>query len=284
MSRFFIYQKSVFLCIEFKVMIWMYYLLILVIIFLLLGFILFLFQDKFIFINGKKLDRDYQYKFSNKFEEVFIKTDDNNEINALHFKLPNPKGVVLFCHGNKGSLTKWGNRISYFLEYNYEVLVFDYRNYGKSTGDYNEEEMYNDALSTYDHLKKGFKEENIVVYGFSLGGAFATKIASKNKPKELILEAPFYHFKKAAQYKMKFAPTFLLKYKFRTDNDIAKVTTSITIFHGNNDSTTSYKGSKKLLELNSSTKNKHIEIDGGTHHNIREFPIYKEKLKEILER
>jgi pimeloyl-ACP methyl ester carboxylesterase len=252
---------------------------------LIIGLVFFyFFQEKFIFINWKKLDRNYQYTFPNKFEEVFIKTDINNEINALHFKLPNPKGVVLFCHGNKGNLTRWGNRVAYFLEYNYEVLVFDYRNYGKSTGDYNEEEMYNDALSTYKHLQKDFKEENIVVYGFSLGGTFATRIASQNNPKELVLEAPFYNLKKALQCYSKIAPTFLLKYHFRTDNDIIKVTAPITVFHGNNDSTTSYKGSKKLLELNSSTKNNHIEIDGGTHHNIREFPIYKEKLKEILER
>ncbi|ARV16872.1 alpha/beta hydrolase [Polaribacter sp. SA4-12] len=252
---------------------------------LIIGLVFFyFFQEKFIFINWKKLDRNYQYNFPNKFEEIFIKTDGNNEINALHFKLPNPKGVVLFCHGNKGNLTRWGNRVAYLLEYNYEVLVFDYRNYGKSTGNYNEEAMYNDALSTYNHLKKDFNEEKIVVYGFSLGGTFATRIASQNTPKELVLEAPFYNLKKALQCYSKIAPTFLLKYQFRTDNDITKVTAPITVFHGNNDSTTSYKGSKKLLELNSSTKNKYIKIDGGTHHNIRQFDIYKEKLKEILER
>ncbi|MFK8060049.1 MAG: alpha/beta hydrolase [Polaribacter sp.] len=242
------------------------------------------FQEKFIFINWKKLDKNYQYKFTNKFEEVFIKTNDNSEINALHFKLPNPKGVVLFCHGNKGNLTRWGNRVSYFLKYNYEVLVFDYRNYGKSTGDFNEKEMYNDALSVYNQLKKDYKEENIVVYGFSLGCTFATRIASKNNPKELILEAPFYNLKKALQCYSKIAPTFLLRYKFRTDHDISNVTSPITIFHGNEDKTTSFNGSKELLKLNTSTKNRHIEIDGGTHHNIREFDVYQQKLKEILER
>ena len=252
---------------------------------LIIGLVFFyFFQEKFIFINWKKLDRNYKYHFSNKFEEVFIKTNNDNEINALHFKLPKPKGVVLFCHGNKGNLTRWGNRVSYLLEYNYEVLVFDYRNYGKSTGKYNEEEMYYDALLAYDHLKKNFKEENIVVYGFSLGGTFATRIASKNKPKELILEAPFYNLKKALQCYSKIAPTFLLRYKFRSDKDIISVTSPITIFHGNDDKITSFKQSKKLLKLNSTNQNKFVEIDGGTHHNIREFDIYKKELKEILGR
>ena len=263
---------------------WIYALIILISLFIVICFLLFLFQEKFIFLNGEKLTRKHKYQFSNNLEEVFIKTDDENEINALHLKLPNPKGVVLFCHGNKGNLTKWGDRVSYFLDYNYEVLVFDYRNYGKSTGDYNEEQMYNDALCVYNHLKSDFKEENIVVYGFSLGGTFATKIASNNNPKELVLEAPFYNFKKAVKFKHGYNLNFLLKYKFRTDLDIPKVTSPITIFHGNHDKTTSFIESKNLLKLNISNKNVYLEIEGGTHHNIREFSVYKEKLKEILER
>lgn len=252
---------------------------------LIIGMVFFyFFQEKFIFINWKKLDRNYQYKFSNQFEEVFVKTDRDNEINGLHFKLPNPKGVVLFCHGNKGNLKRWGNRVDYFLKYNYEVFVFDYRNYGKSTGSFDEDGMYNDALSVYNHLKKEYKHKQIVVYGFSLGGTFATRIAAKNKPKELILEAPFYNLKKALQCYSKLAPTFLLRYKFRSDLDIPKVTSPITVFHGNEDKTTSFEGSKKLLKLNANPKNQFIAIDKGTHHNIRTFEKYHQKLKEILER
>ena len=246
--------------------------------------ILFFFQEKFIFLNDDTLPKNFEYNSLNKFDEVFIKTDGNNEINALHFKLPKPKGVVLFCHGNKGNLTKWIDRTSYFLDYNYEVLIFDYRNYGKSTGSYNEGDMYKDALAVYNHLKIDFKEENIVVYGFSLGSTFAVKIASKNNPKELILEAPFFNFKDAAKFKFKYAPTFLLRYKFNTNEDIVSVTSPITVFHGNKDKTTSFAASKKLFKLNKSLKNKFIEIDEGTHHNIKEFVLYKDNLKEILTR
>jgi pimeloyl-ACP methyl ester carboxylesterase len=88
-------------------------------------------QEKLIFLNGNRLDKNYTYKFSHDFEELFLKTEDGNHINALHFKLEKPKGVVLFCHGNSGNLDKWGANVSFFLDFNYEVLVFDYRNYGK---------------------------------------------------------------------------------------------------------------------------------------------------------
>jgi fermentation-respiration switch protein FrsA (DUF1100 family) len=263
---------------------WTLYLIIFTPILFMICLFIYFFQEYFIFLNGKKIAKNYRYTFSNKFEEVFIKTDGNNEINALHFQLQNPKGVVLFCHGNKGNLISWGKRVACFLAYNQEVLVFDYRNYGKSTGKFHEENMYKDALVVYESLKKKFKEENIVVYGFSLGSTFATRIASTNTPKALILEAPFYNFKKAVQYHSKYVPTFLLKYQFRTDRDISKVRVPITLFHGNQDQTTSFVESKKLLDLNTSTKNEFLEIENGTHHNIKEFPVFKEKLKEILAR
>ncbi|AUC86730.1 alpha/beta hydrolase [Polaribacter sp. ALD11] len=246
--------------------------------------IIYFFQERFIFKNGERIHGNYLYNFLNSFEEIFIKIDGNSIINALHFKLKKPKGIILFCHGNSGNLQKWGNRVSYFLDYNYEVFVFDYRNYGKSTGNFNEAKMYNDALLMYNHIKKSYKEDTIVVYGFSLGSTFATRIASINNPKELILEAPFFNFKKAVQYYSKFAPIFLLKYKFRTDLDIVKVTSPITIFHGNKDQITSFKDAKTLLELNTLKENIFIQIDGGTHHNIRENKLYELKLQEILER
>ena len=253
-----------------------------VLIFLLLFF--YVFQEKFIFRNGKKLKRNHPFNFTTNFEEVFLKTNDQKEINAIHLKLPAPKGVILFFHGNKGNLEKWGKRTSNFLSYNYEVFIIDYRNYGKSTGNFNEEKMYEDALLAYDHLKNKYSENKIVVYGFSLGCTFAIKVASEKNPKELILEAPFFNLKKATQKFMAFAPTFLLKFSFHSDLDIPLVKSPITIFHGNQDNTTSFKASQELLSLNPATKNKFVAIDGGTHHNITSFSIYKQKLKELLER
>ena len=263
---------------------WIFCLLILITILVIIGVFLYCYQERLIFLNGKKLQRAFAFNFSNNFQEIFLKTKDGQEINAVHFKLEKPKGVVLFCHGNSGNIEKWGTKVSFFLDYNSEVVIFDYRKYGKSTGCFNETRMYSDALLMYDYLKSAFKEENIVVYGFSLGSTFAARIAAINNPKELILEAPFFNFMKAVKFYSKFAPIFLLKYKFRTDIDIVKVSSPITVFHGNKDKTTSFQDSKRLFELNPSVNNRFIEIDGGTHHNIRSTKLYLEKLQEILRR
>lgn len=263
-------------------MIYIFFVLLLLIpLFLLL---IYLFQDQLIFKTDGKLSRDYTFKFKHPFKEVFIKTGNKSEIHAIKYNLPKPKGVVLYCHGNKYNLSTWGNRASYFLDYNYDVLVFDYRNYGKSTGAFNEKLMYKDALTVYEYLKEHYKEEEIVVYGFSLGSTFATKIASLHSPKELILEAPFYNFKKAVAYYNRLAPVFLLKYTFRTDVAIQAVKAPITIFHGDKDKTTLFSESIELFQMNKSKKNQFVHLEKGTHHNLIEYKAYKEKLKEILER
>ena len=81
-----------------------------------------------------------------------------------------------------------------------------------------------------------------------------------------------------------FAPVFLLKFKFNTNHTIPLVSSPITIFHGTHDKTTSHEDAKTLLRLNTSSKNAFIPIAGGTHHNIRTFPSYKQKLTILLER
>lgn len=151
----------------------------------------YLVQERIIF-QSKKLDKNFSYTFAKKFEEVNLKAKDNSTINALHFKVENPKGVLLYFHGNKGSLKRWGDMVSPYTDYNYDVFVMDYRGYGKSNGKRSENVMYSDAQVAYDHLKNAFKESDIVVYGRSMGATFATFVSSQNKPKQLILEAPFY--------------------------------------------------------------------------------------------
>jgi len=242
---------------------------------------LFTFQEKMIFLP-EEIPTDYVYDFQFDFEEVNLKTQDNETINALHIKAKDPKGIILFFHGNKGNLIRWGEITSYFTQYNYDVFVIDYRGYGKSTGAFNEAQMYADALLSYEYVKQKFEEQNIVVYGRSLGTTFATKVASENNPKHLILEAPFYNLHKAANHRYKIVPGFMFRFKFKTNQLIPKIKSPITIFHGNADKVTPYKGSQQLFELISTQKKEIILLENGTHHNVRDFEDYTNALKSIL--
>ena len=251
-------------------------------VYLLLMGILHIFQEKLIFLS-EEIEASYRYKFAFDFEEVNLTTSDNETINALHIKAENPKGVILFFHGNQGNLIRWGEFTSYFTQYNYDVFVLDYRGYGKSTGTFNEVKMYEDALLSYQHLKKQFSEDNIVVYGYSLGTTFAAKVASENTPKHVVLEAPFYSLHNAANHKYKVIPKFMLNFKFKTHLLIPKIKSAITIFHGTEDKVTPAKGSQQLYRLIKGENKKLIFLENGTHHNVRGFKKYTDALKVILD-
>lgn len=247
---------------------------------ILLGF--YFFQQSIIF-RPKKSAQDYTYTFKQNFEEVNLKVDATTTLNAIHFKVENPKGVILYFHGNKGNLERWGTISSKLTKYNYDVFVVDYRGYGKSSGKRTEASMYADAQLCYNYLLKTYKESNIVVYGRSLGGTFAAYVASKNNPKQLILEATFSSLQDVVFSKLPILPSSkIFKFKFNTFELIEKVNCPTLIFHGLKDRLVSFKFAKKVYEHSNKEKTRFVKVENGTHHNISDFEEYHVAISSIL--
>lgn len=242
-----------------------------------------LFQEKLIFLPSK-LAADYEYQFTASFEEINLEAADGAILNALHFKNDNPKGVILYFHGNAGDLSRWGEITSYFTKFNWDVIVMDYRTYGKSTGKLSEAALYNDAQLFYDYALKSYNEEKIIVYGRSLGTSFATKLAAKNNPHMLILESPFYNLKAIAKKRFPIVPMdYLLKYEFKSNDYIVDVNCMTVFFHGTQDNVVAYSSGKKLYELASPENGKHfITINGGGHNNLSNFTTYNSEIERLL--
>ena len=257
--------------------------LILLIIYFVSMLILFIYQEKIIF-QGVTLDINHQYSFKQKFKEVNLQTIDNNNINAIHLKVNNPKGIVLYFHGNRGNLERWGKVTSYFTKFNYDVFVMDFRSYGKSTGKLDEILMYKDAQICYDYVKKLYPENKITLYGRSLGCTFAIKTASQNQPKQLILEAPFFNLTSVAKYHYPFMPfKLLMNYKFESHTFIDDVSCKTTIFHGTKDNVIPYDSGKKLFQKSNKELTEFITIKKGTHHNLMSFELYENTVLKLLE-
>ncbi len=244
---------------------------------------MYLLQEKLIFLPTQ-LPSDYTYQFAQPFDEFDITADDGAVLNALHFKNTSPKGVILYFHGNAGDLSRWGHIVSYFYQYQYDVIVMDYRTYGKSTGQLNEDGLYNDAQLFYDKAASLFPEEEIVVYGRSLGTTFATKVAAQNNPKQLVLESPFYDLKFTAKKKYWYLPVkTLLKYSFPTAEFLQKVDCPVTIFHGTADSVVPYENGEKLYNLVSDKEIQLISIEGGDHNDLINFSEYTDAIPKLLD-
>ncbi|MDQ4140640.1 MAG: lysophospholipase [Bacteroidota bacterium] len=240
-------------------------------------------QDRLIFFP-EKLPRDYVFSFTNPFQEVFLKTPDGAEIHALHFRAKTPKGVILYFHGNAGSLRSWGDLSEDFLPHNYDVFLVDYRGFGKSTGIRTEAALHQDAQLVYQHLIKEYPENKIIVFGRSIGTGIAVPVAAQNRPKCLILETPFFNFADVAKTHYSFLPvTLLLKYTFRSDEWIVKVNCPIYIFHGTADNVVPYPSGEKLARLAKPAKTQFITIPNGGHNNLSNFRQYQLALQGILQ-
>lgn len=255
----------------------------LLILYLMLIAALAFFQEKLIFLPSK-LDPEYTYTFQQPFEEINLTTPDGALLNAIHFKTENPNGVVLYFHGNAGDLSRWGEITSYFTEFNLDVLVMDYRTYGKSTGALSEELLYKDAQLFYDYLAQRYNENQITVYGRSLGSTFAAYVAAKNSPRKLILETPFYSLESVAKKRFPIVPVgYLIKYEFKTHEFVKDVNCDIYFFHGTNDKVVPYASGEKLYEETPSERKHFITIPGGKHNNLATFEKYQKEIKGILE-
>ncbi|MFK5972556.1 MAG: alpha/beta hydrolase [Flavobacteriaceae bacterium] len=256
---------------------------VLLFIYVLLTIMLYFFQEKLIFLPTK-LPQDFKYSFSQTFEEFNLTTKDSAVLNAIHFKQDNPKGVILYFHGNAGNLSRWGAITSFFVEKKYDVIVMDYRTYGKSTGTLSEEALYSDAQLFYDYTLKQYGEHEIVLYGRSLGTGIATKLAGTNHPNKLILETPYYSLLDVAKDRFPFLPVkYLLKYKLLSHDYMQSVDCPVTIFHGTNDAVVPYASGRRLFDSIPVENKKFYTIEEGEHNNLNQFKTYIRGIVEVLE-
>ena len=261
---------------------WLFSTLIVLGVYLLISVLLYFLQDLFLF-KPEKLPKDFQFHYENQeIEEYNIDTRDGATINGLRFKTQNPKGVVFYLKGNSKSIKGWGKFAVDFTRHGYEVIMIDYRGFGKSTGRRTQKAVKRDLQLVYEKLKEKVAEKYIILYGRSLGSGFATKLASINNPRMLILDAPYYSLSKVAKRYMPFMPlSILIKFPMPTYKWLQYVECPIHILHGTDDKLIPFKTSVKLSKIKPKQTTLHSIIGGG-HKNLNTFESYHKILEDII--
>jgi len=261
---------------------WLYILLLIFIAYVVVSVVLYYVQDYFLF-KPEKLSKDFQFFYENqKVEEYNLETEDGAVINGLHFIVDNPKGIVLYLKGNSKSIKGWGKFAVDFTRHGFEVIMLDYRGFGKSTGRRTQKAIQKDLQIVYDKMKGRVLERYIILYGRSLGSGFATKLASQNNPRMLILDAPYYSLTKVTARYMPFMPlSLLIKFPLPTYKWIKYVKCPIHIIHGTKDSLIPFKSSIRLSQLNAKNTRLYAVIGGG-HKDLNNFESYHKMLREIM--
>lgn len=238
-------------------------------------------QDLFIF-KPERLRADFQFRYDIPFREVNFDVAPGVRINGLHFYRSHPNGLIIYFHGNTRSIKGWAKYARDFYRYDYDVVLVDYRGFGKSTGKRSETEMLEDMQFVYSSLAADYSENHLIVYGRSLGSGFAAKVASDNHPRYLILDAPYYNFRKVIERFLPILPVrFVLRYHLRTDKWIQKVKCPVYIIHGTKDWLIPIHHSEQLQKINP-RKITLIRIHGGGHNNLPKFDEYHNFIRDIL--
>lgn len=233
----------------------------------------YVFQDHFIF-QSEQLSKDHVFVFDQKFEELMIPTEDGEKVSALLFRADSSKGLILYFHGNAGSLQRWGKFATDFTSLGYDVLMMDYRGYGKSTGKPNEENLYQDAQTVLKWSEENLTYKKLVIYGRSLGSAVASNLATTAQADLLILETPFEELNDVLYF-------FSSHYKFSNKTFLPKVNCKRVIIQGTHDGVVPLASAVKLKPFLNET-DRFVIIEGGNHNNLSEFGKYHKTLKEVL--
>lgn len=190
-------------------------------------------------------------------EKVKIKNKDNIELLSwFHKKNIKDYKTILFLHGNAGTLENRIHKINHFKDMDINFLLLAWRGFSGNEGKPTELGLYEDAKSAIRWLNlQGVSENNIIIYGESLGTGVATEIAQYKNFAGIILESPFTSMIDAAKEKYPYLPVkLLLKDRYESDKKIKNIKIPILIMHGKVDNIVPFYMGEKMYELANNPK------------------------------
>jgi len=204
--------------------------------------------------------------------EVPVAVDDA-VLSALHLRLPDPKGVVFYLHGNAGNLASWFADTSLFRQSNYDLFMLDYRGYGKSTGRVTSEaQLRSDVAAAWQQIAPLYKGRCKVFLGRSLGSALAAGLAARFQPDLTILVSPYWSVTELAALHYPFVPAVLLRYRLETFRDIAHIDGPVLLIHGDRDAVIPFDHSVRLQAAARAAQL--VRLTGAAHNDLQDFDDY----------
>ncbi len=217
-------------------------------------------------------------------EDVFFETADGKKLHGWFVPAETSGApVVLFLHGNAGNIGHRWEKIRILHDLGVSVFIFDYRGYGQSEGEPSEAGIYKDTDAACAYLaKRGLAPEKVIVYGESIGGAFAIDLAARTSVQALVVEDTFTSVRAMVRRTMPLIPTFVLATQLDSLSKISKVNAPKLIVHSADDEMVPFEMGRALFDAAAEPK-KFVRLRGG--HNtafLDDFETYKSGLMNFL--
>jgi fermentation-respiration switch protein FrsA (DUF1100 family) len=229
-----------------------------------------IFENKFIYFPSKYPDGIYEdARFIPNLTECWITTDDGVKIHGWFTLADSAIATLVIAHGNAGNISHRIDFIRRLQRIRFNVLMFDYRGYGRSEGSPDEAGVYSDGRAAFDHALQlpGVDAHKIILWGTSLGGAVAVDVALHRPAAGLILESTFSSARDVARVAYPYLPVqFTLRTRFSSIDKIANINIPLFQMHGNRDEIIAFELGKKLFDAAREPKEFYI-IDGAGHND-----------------
>ena len=219
------------------------------------------------------------------YEDVALQTRDDVRLHAWFIPVERPRATVLFCHGNAGNISHRLDSIRLLHSLGLQVLIFDYRGYGRSEGAASEKGSYRDVDAAWRYLVdvRGLPEDRIILFGRSLGAAVAADLASRTRPAAVIMESAFTSVPDMAAGIYPWLPVRLLsRYRYDNLDKITQISAPLLLVHSRQDEIIPFAHGERLFERAREPK-QFLEINGG--HNdafLTSRKAYTHGLKSFL--
>lgn len=209
--------------------------------------------------------------FGFAFRDLRIPTADGETIHAWWLEHSQPRGQVLFFHGNGGNLSLWLDVVAELRRRNFSVLAIDYRGYGDSTGSPSERGVYADAGAAVAFFNSQLRLPGapVIFWGRSIGTPVAASAAGGSRPDALVLESPFADVRSifGANPVMRF---FLLfsSYRFPTLRLIERYDGPLLVIHGDRDTIIPFRAGRDLFDRAPTGRKEFVVIRGADHNDL----------------
>jgi len=218
------------------------------------------------------------------YEEVTVTTGDGVELTGWFIPAERSRATLLLSHGNAGNISHRLDKIKILNDLNLDILIYDYRGYGMSTGEPSEDGLYMDVKAMYDYLvdDRKISPEKIIAYGESLGGTVAVNLAVKNEVGGIIIESSFTSVYDMSKKILLYVPRFVLKTEYDSLNKIKNIRAPKLIMHSPSDGVIPYSHGRKLFD-NAGDPKVFLELQGG--HNdgfLVSGEIYSKGIDEFI--
>ena len=207
-------------------------------------------------------------------------------LSVAHLQLPEPRGVVFFLHGNSGNLQRWLIGLDAFREMNFDVVMFDYRGFGKSTGRIESEvQLRADVRAVWAQFSLQYAGKRVVIAGQSLGTALAAGLsaelcADNRAPALTLMVSPYSSMRALADELYPWVPSRVLRYPLSTMDHVCLLKGPLMLIHGDKDKLIGFHHSQALHRAAPGAQL--LCIEGAGHGDVHQFASYRQGVAAAL--